>query len=62
MGVSEVKKRTACTLTYLDFVRTNFADELSGPVSVVMASPRSGFARWDRGIFDPKVDKRPAAH
>ena len=62
MGVSEVKKRTACNLTYLDVARANFANELSGPVSVVVASSRSRFARWQRGIFDPKVDKRPAAH
>lgn len=62
MGVSEVKKQTACKLTYLDFDRANFADELSRSVSVVMASSRFRFAWWDGRIFDPKVDKRPAAH
>jgi hypothetical protein len=29
MGVSEGKKQIAFKLTYLDFDRTNFADELS---------------------------------
>ena len=63
MGVSEVEKKSACNLTYLDVARTNFADEFSGPVSVVVvASSRSRFARWQRGIFDPEVDERPAAH
>ena len=28
----------------------------------MVASSRSRFARWQRGIFDPEVDERPAAH
>lgn len=31
-------------------------------MAVMVASSRSRFAWWQRGIFDPEVDERPAAH